>query len=223
MYDDDDLQKLYNEEYFLERKKPPLWKRRAEFIVDKFNPTKSLDLGSSWGNLVEYLVDNKVDAYGIEGSDYAISQVPNKIKNRIFKVNFNSDKFPFDDNTFDLITGFYVVEHVHNIDFFCDEVFRTLKPNGAIWFLTPNEGMEGRNEFDVFSNKFEEWKKIFEKHNFIVEKFSPHEMMVLKGKLKKFRFYKFPKPLQNIIKKMAYDFSNSTSMKDSSMILKKKN
>ena len=45
-------------------------------------------------------------------------------------------------------------------------------------------------------------------------------MMALKGKLGKFKFYKFPKPIQNIIKRIAYDYSNM-KMNDASFILKK--
>ena len=47
-------------------------------------------------------------------------------------------------------------------------------------------------------------------------------MMTLKGTLKKFGFYKLLIPLQNIVKKIAYDFVNTISMKDISFILTKK-
>ena len=73
-----------------------------------------------------------------DGSDFAISHVDPTIKNKVFKVNLNSDRFPFDDQTLDLITGFYVIEHIHNIQFFANELYRTLKNNGTVWFLTPN-------------------------------------------------------------------------------------
>ena len=45
-------------------------------------------------------------------------------------------------------------------------------------------------------------------------------MMALRGKLGKFKFYSWPKFLQNIIKKVAYDYSNR-KMKDASFILTK--
>ena len=121
---------------------------------------------------------------------------------------------------FDVIGSFYSVEHIHDIDFFSEELRRTLKDDGVAWFLTPNEGFEGRNDTDVFTNKFEDWKKIFEDRNFIVTKFSPHEMMALKGQLGKFKFYTLPKSLQNIIKRAAYDYSNK-KMNDTSFILTK--
>ena len=46
-------------------------------------------------------------------------------------------------------------------------------------------------------------------------------MMALRGKLGKFKFYTWPKPLQNIVKRIAYDYSNK-KMNDTSFILTKK-
>ena len=220
IYDDKDLQRLYDEGYFSTRSRPPMWKRRAEFIVEKFHPTTFLDIGCAYGELVDELNQLKVDAYGVDGSDYAVSKSPSRIKDKIFKINLNSDILPFDDKYFDMIGSFYSVEHIHNIEFFSKELQRIMKDNAKAWFLTPNEGLEGRSKTDVFTNKFEDWKIIFEKYGFNVERFSPHEMMALKGKLKNFKFYKLPSPIQNFIKKTAYDYSNK-KMNDTSFILTK--
>ena len=219
-YDDKDLQRIYDEKYFSTRSRPPMWIRRAEFIIEKFHPKTVLDVGCAYGELVKGLNDMGVEAYGIDGSEYAINNSDPSIKSKLFKINLNSDPFPFDEKTFDVIGSFYSVEHIHDIDFFAKELHRTLKDNGIAWFLTPNEGFEGRNETDVFTNKFEDWKKIFEERNFKITKFSPHEMMALRGKLGKFKFYLWPKSLQNIIKRIAYDYSNK-KMKDTSFILTK--
>lgn len=221
MYDDKDLQRLYDKEYFSTRSRPPMWIRRAEFIVEKFHPTTVLDVGCAYGELVKWLTDIGIEAYGIDGSEYAINNSDPSIKSKLFKVNLNSDKIPFENKTFDVVGSFYSVEHIHDIDFFAKELQRILKDDGIAWFLTPNEGLEGRNETDVYTNTFEEWRKIFESRNFKVTKFSPHEMMVLRGKLGKFKFYSWPKSLQNIIKRIAYDYSNR-KMKDTSFILTKK-
>ena len=220
VYDDEDLQKIYDRKYFSTRSRPSMWKRRAEFIVEKFHPKTVLDVGCAYGELTKALVDMGIEAYGIDGSEYAISNSDKSIRDKLFKVNLNLDKFPFEDKKFDVIGSFYSVEHIHNIDFFASELRRTLKDTGIAWFLTPNEAEEGRTEIDVFTNKFEDWKKIFEKNNFNVTKFSPHEMMALTGKLGKFKFYKLPKPLQNCIKRIAYDYSNK-KMNDTSFILTK--
>ena len=220
MYDDKDLQRLYDEKYFSTRSRPPMWIRRGQFIIEKFHPKTVLDIGCAYGELVKGLNDMGVEAYGIDGSEYAINHSDPSISSKLFKINLNSDPFPFNDKFFDVIGSFYSVEHIHDIDFFAKELRRTLKDNGIAWFLTPNEGLEGRNDTDVFTNKFEDWKKIFEDREFKVTKFSPHEMMALKGKLGKFKFYALPKSLQNIVKRVAYDYSNR-KMNDTSFILTK--
>ena len=96
-----------------------------------------------------------------------------------------------------------------------------LKKNCSAWFLTPDIDEKGRNQYDVFTNRYDKWEKIFNKYGFSIQKFSPHEMLVLKGKLKKFQFYKLPTSIQNIIKKVAYDYSNRTSMQDTSFFVTK--
>jgi SAM-dependent methyltransferase len=218
LYKDEDIQRLYDEKYFATRSRPPMWERRAEFIIEKFHPKTALDVGCAYGELVKALIDREVDAYGIDGSEHALSKCDKSIKDRLFKVNLNSDQFPFPDKKFDFIGSFYSVEHIHNIDFFSKELKRTLTDNGIAWFLTPNEGEEARSDRDVFTNKFEDWKKIFEEKGFNISKFSPHEMMALKGKLGKYKLYKLPNPIQKIIKKLAYDYANR-KMNDTSFIL----
>lgn len=220
-YNDKDLQRLYDEKYFSTRSRPPMWIRRGEFIIEKFHPKTVLDIGCAYGELVKGLIELGVEAYGIDGSDYAINNSDPSIRSKLSKVNLNSDKFPFDDKKFDVVGSFYSVEHIHDIDFFCQELERTLKDDGVAWFLTPNEGEEARSAHDVFTNTYSEWKRIFEARNFKVEKFSPHEMMALRGKLGKFKFYTLPKSLQNRIKKVAYDYSNR-KMNDTSFIVMKK-
>ena len=221
-YDDTDLQRLYDEDYFRKRESIPMWIQRAQFVKEKFHPNTVLDVGCATGKFVYYLNDLGIDAYGIDGSDYALSQVDKKISNKFHKINMNSDTLPFADEFFDFIGSFYSVEHIHNIEFFAKEIHRTLKNDGLVWFLTPNVGKKGRNNADVNTNIFSDWKKFFSDCGFDVQKFSPHEMLTLKGKLRKFGFYKLPTPLQNIVKKIAYNFVNTTSMKDTSFILTKK-
>ena len=109
MYDDKDLQRLYDEDYFSTRSRPPMWIRRAEFIIEKFEPKTVLDIGCAYGELVKGLNDMGVESYGVDGSDYAINNSDPSVKSKLFKVNLNSDKFPFDDKTLMLLEVFILL------------------------------------------------------------------------------------------------------------------
>jgi len=57
-----------------------------EFGIDIVGK-KVLDVGCAYGFLVKYLVEKGVDAYGMDFSSYAISQVPPEIQGRIILGN----------------------------------------------------------------------------------------------------------------------------------------
>jgi SAM-dependent methyltransferase len=223
MYGEKELQRIYNESYFKTRyPRPEMWTNRAKFLISKFSPKKVLDVGCSTGLLVKALVDHGIDAYGVEGSDYALSQVHPSIKDRVKKVNFESDVMPFADSSFDLITGFYVTEHIHAIDHFAEEMHRILVKGGIAWFITPDGDRQGgRNEADVNTNTFAQWKEIFEKHGFKVRKSSHYGFMTLRGRLGFLQLYRLPEPFQTWAKIAIYKVINQFITKELSFIIVK--
>jgi len=50
---------------------------------------------------------------------------------------------PFDDNKFDYIYCSHVLEHIKDLIFVMDEIYRTLKPNGIIHIKVPPYDFEG--------------------------------------------------------------------------------
>lgn len=70
------------------------------------------------------------------------------------KITFQQMNVPpfagIEDNTFDFIVSFQVIEHIEDDDFFCRELFRVLKPGGQLIMTTPNIKMSlTRNPWHV--------------------------------------------------------------------------
>lgn len=84
----------------------------ADVIIERLAPTRTLDAGCAIGMLVEALADRGVDAHGIDVSDYAISQVPETLADR---VRVGSLAEPL-DGPYDLITSIEVIEHIEEPD-----------------------------------------------------------------------------------------------------------
>ena len=84
----------------------------ADRVVKEIRPHKTLDVGCAKGFFVEALRDRGVEAYGIDISDYAISEVREDIK-PFCKVQ--SVLLPIEEK-YDLITCIEVLEHLEGKD-----------------------------------------------------------------------------------------------------------
>ncbi len=80
----------------------------ADHIVKQIGPKKVLDAGCAKGFLVEALRDRGVEAYGIDLSEYAISEVRRDIR-PYCRVASLTEPIP---ERFDLITCIEVLEHI---------------------------------------------------------------------------------------------------------------
>lgn len=56
---------------------------------------------------------------------------------KVFVVNLNKDKLPFEDNSFDTIIAGDVIEHVENPSYLLREINRVLKEKGIFLLSTP--------------------------------------------------------------------------------------
>jgi glycosyltransferase involved in cell wall biosynthesis/SAM-dependent methyltransferase len=81
----------------------------ADEIIRKINPKTVLDAGCAYGYLVAALRDRGVEAYGIDISEYAITQVRDDIKPF---CSVGSVLDPLKQN-YDLIVCIEVIEHLH--------------------------------------------------------------------------------------------------------------
>ena len=138
---------------------------RALVIKVFLNPRNVLDLGAGTGRLVWALRLFGIDAHGVEISDDALELSDSTIKKYI-KIG-DIAKLPFEDNTFDLVVSFDVMEHIErpNIEKSINEsirvsrkyIFHKIYTRENTWI-----SMFHKRDFShvsVFSHRF--WKKMF--------------------------------------------------------------
>lgn len=81
------------------------------FLISQFmRPKKVLDIGCGLGYFIYYLRRFGVEAYGVEFSDYARNNALPFVREFIKPGDVRS--LPFEDNFFDLVTSFDVLEHI---------------------------------------------------------------------------------------------------------------
>lgn len=106
-------------------------------LNSKMTPGKFLDVGCSIGSMVQAAEELGWEGYGIELSkeyhDYAINVIGlmNIYRGDIFSPQFQ-------DNFFDHIYAWHVIEHVPDAKEFLREIQRILKPEGGLVIGTPH-------------------------------------------------------------------------------------
>lgn len=87
---------------------------RALWIKLFINPKSCLDIGCGTGRLVYYLRRFGIQAFGIDVSEYAISAAEKEIQPFLLKADVR--KIPYEDNAFDLVVSFDLLEHIPRAD-----------------------------------------------------------------------------------------------------------
>jgi SAM-dependent methyltransferase len=95
-----------------------------------------LEIGSGLGILASEVakrLDGKGSMIGIEISQEQLEKAPKDIPNLSF-VQGDASQLPFEDNTFDVVYGRYILEHVLHPIQVLNEIRRVLKPSGKVFF-----------------------------------------------------------------------------------------
>lgn len=124
---------------------------------------KCLDLGCGNGSAVHFLAKNDFETYGIDISKDAINIGKDYLKKESLKAELkvaSCDDLPFEEDFFDFITCFGVLDHVETsiAKKSIEEVSRILKPNG-LFFITL---------CSISSSLFGKGKQT-EKHTYVLE------------------------------------------------------
>lgn len=88
----------------------------AERIVEKYAPKTVLDMGCAFGYLVSALRNKGVQAYGIDISEYAVSQADAAIKPYIKAMSALDELPPEFPKKYDLVVSIEMIEHLYADD-----------------------------------------------------------------------------------------------------------
>jgi SAM-dependent methyltransferase len=135
-----------------------------------YNPSLTvLDIGCAKGYLVKMLRE-KVDAWGVDISDYAINNAPDDVRVYLKKVDVEKEVLPFRDQFFDLVISISTLEHLHlrRLPFTLLEIHRVLKHSGLFIINVPNPFNKSEREKPehVTMLSMEAWIKFIEKFGF---------------------------------------------------------
>ena len=119
-------------EYSLEAMYPGL-EREALLLRNFFNPGMVLDVGCAKGFLVLAFRRMSIKAWGVDISDYALSEAPIDVRAYLGKVDVSRDTLPFHDAEFDLVTALGVLDYAWNRRHALDEFRRVLRPQGVLY------------------------------------------------------------------------------------------
>ncbi|MFD0963469.1 bifunctional demethylmenaquinone methyltransferase/2-methoxy-6-polyprenyl-1,4-benzoquinol methylase UbiE [Pseudofulvibacter geojedonensis] len=118
------------------------WRKNVVNLVNDIKPESILDIATGTGDLAIMMAE-KTKAKKIVGLDISEGMLnvgkekvtQKKLSNRIQLVVGDSEKLPFEDNTFDAITVSFGVRNFETLEKGLSEILRVLKPNGRFVIL----------------------------------------------------------------------------------------
>ncbi len=142
------LKKYISDQFYINKYAKKDWRdqRNKQFLyylkrLSKLNLFKNgekvLDVGCGSGELSKLVKESyKMDPTGVEINKVALAQARKKgIKALFADLEKN---WPFQNNTFNLVIGVEIIEHLVDPDHFIKESKRVLKNNGTLIITTPN-------------------------------------------------------------------------------------
>ena len=142
------------------------------------NKGKILDIGAGTGDFLAFVKQNGWQTIGVEPSQKAKEIALKK------GVDFVNETSELDNQSFDIITMWHVLEHVPDLEKQIHELKRLLKPNGTLIVAVPNFKSFDANHYKEFWAAYDVpihfWhfsktaiKLLFEKQNMKLEKVLP--------------------------------------------------
>lgn len=115
-------------------------------INTKRKKINALEIGYGAGN---FLYELKIihSTWNIFGTDFKPQNISKLKKNGINVFSSNLTKISIKSNSIDIVYGWMILEHIHNINQALLEIHRILKKNGKFYFSVPNTNSWGYKLF----------------------------------------------------------------------------
>jgi len=177
----EDYYKIWHEKQLRQRVK--LWRRRLKLVKKFCKSGKLLDVGTGDGLFLKVAKTANFEICGIEISPAAVRATKNLYDLDIHLTEIeNAD---FEENSFDVITIWHVIEHVNNPIEALKKLYELSKPGAVVFVATPNlDKHVARLSYRLKSNK-------------------PYPFYSLKGEQHLFHFKE--STLKEIIKKAGFN------------------
>ncbi|MDR3714530.1 MAG: class I SAM-dependent methyltransferase [Puia sp.] len=126
---------LINRLYHMVRKQTLSVKRRLISLATRHNSGTLLDIGAGTGAFVKYMHDNGWTTTGLEPDEAAREKARS-----VHKVNLlpAEELYMLPAGHFNVITLWHVLEHVHDLHPYLEQLKALLKPGGRIFIAVPN-------------------------------------------------------------------------------------
>lgn len=147
-----------------------LWRRRLIKMLRAHKPKNVLDIATGTADLA-ILASNYVDnVTGVDISEGMLAKGREKVNKKGIKTVTlsygDSENLPFADATFDAITVAFGVRNFENIEKGLNEMYRVLKPGGAVFILEfsrPRRFPIKQAYYFYFNNVLPRWGKLVSK------------------------------------------------------------
>lgn len=159
----------------------------------QLQPTKNfLDVACGLGRMLEVSQLYKANNYGIDLSEVAVEKAKLKLPNDNIVVG-NAEQLPFENSTFDYVTCLGSLERMIDKKSVLQEIDRVTKPEAKIclmvrnanswrWIFTKKMLFTINKKGHQDAKTYQEWKSLFDQHNFIIETCVPDQWPMMKIK-----------------------------------------
>ncbi|HET8886934.1 MAG TPA: bifunctional demethylmenaquinone methyltransferase/2-methoxy-6-polyprenyl-1,4-benzoquinol methylase UbiE [Salinimicrobium sp.] len=118
------------------------WRKKVVDLIKQNNPQSVLDIATGTGDLIINIA-LQTEASKLIGLDISEGMLQvgrkkiaeKKLQDKIEMIQADSEKMPFENDTFDAITVAFGVRNFENLEKGLTEIYRVLKPNGTFVVL----------------------------------------------------------------------------------------